>query len=199
MSRLAEIEALLFIAGEEGLSLREMAEVLDLPLTGLNQSLEKLAVKYQADEDSSLALLESSNRYRLVTKDTHADLLRKYSRTPINQTMSRALLETLSIVAYKQPITRIEVDEIRGVNSSAALTKLLAFDLLKDVGRKEVIGRPRLYATTDYFLDFIGINHLEELPEISEHDLQQEESQLFIEKTDTTAEDPEELAKKIED
>lgn len=194
MSRLAELEALLFIAGEEGLSLRQMAEILDLPATGVSQSLEKLTDKYLADEASSLALLQSSNKYRLVTKEEHAELLRRYSRTPINQTMSRALLETLSIVAYKQPITRVEVDDIRGVNSSGAMTKLLAFDLIQDVGRKEVLGRPRLYATTDYFLDFLGINSLEELPEISELDLVQEESQLFVEKgslDDTGLEDAE--------
>lgn len=190
MSRLAEIEALLFVAGEEGLELRQLADLLDLPVTGLNQSLEKLAVKLAADEDSSLTLLESSNRYRLVTKDRHADLLRRYSRTPINQTMSRALLETLSIVAYKQPITRVEVDDIRGVNSSGAMTKLLAFDLIQDVGRKEVIGRPRLYATTENFLDFLGINSLEELPEVTELDLSQEEGQLFTEKTVPETEEP---------
>lgn len=184
MSRLAEIEALLFVAGEEGLSLRQMAEVLDLPPTGLSQSLEKLSQKYDQDSDSALMLLQTSNRYRLVTKESFADLLRRYSRTPINQSMSRALLETLSIIAYKQPITRIEVDDIRGVNSSGALSKLVTYELIEAVGYKEVPGRPRLYATTPYFLDFLGINALEELPEISELDLSQEESQLFIEKED---------------
>lgn len=184
MSRLAEIEALLFVAGEEGLSLRQMAEILDLPLTGLSQSLEKLSQKYDQDGESSLMLLQTSNRYRLVTKEGFAALLRRYSRTPINQTMSRALLETLSIVAYKQPITRLEVDDIRGVNSSGALSKLLAYELIESVGYKEVAGRPRLYATTPYFLDFLGINALEELPEVSELELSQEESQLFIERED---------------
>lgn len=179
MSRLAEIEALLFVAGEEGLSLRQMAEVLELPATGLTQSLEKLIEKYAEDAESSLTVLQSSNRYRLVTKEEHAELLRRYSRTPINQSMSRALLETLSIVAYKQPITRLEVDEIRGVNSSAAMAKLVTFELIEAIGHKEVIGRPRLYATTPGFLDFIGINSLEELPEVTDLDLTQEESQLF--------------------
>lgn len=183
MSRLAEIEALLFIAGEEGLTLRQMAEVLELPVTGLSQSLDKLKTKYEEDTESCLTLLQSSQRYRLVTKEIYADLLRRYSRTPINQSMSRALLETLSIVAYKQPITRLEVDEIRGVNSSAAIAKLNAFELIEVVGHKDVVGRPRLYATTPIFLDFIGINSLEELPEVSDLDLSQEESQLFMEKT----------------
>mgnify|MGYP003357165016 CR=1 FL=1 len=179
MSKLSEIEALLFVAGEDGLKVRQIAEILSMPPTGVSQSLEKLAAKYQADEDSSLALLETSNSYKLVTKQAFAELLRVYSRSPINQSLSRAALETLSIIAYKQPITRIEIDDIRGVNSSGALAKLLAFELVREDGKKEVLGRPNLYVTTDYFLDYMGINHLEELPEVTDTELVTEESQLF--------------------
>lgn len=179
MSKLSEIEALLFVAGEDGLKVRQIAEILSMPPTGVSQSLEKLATKYQADEDSSLALLETSNSYKLVTKQAFAELLRSYSRSPINQSLSRAALETLSIIAYKQPITRIEIDDIRGVNSSGALAKLLAFELVREDGKKEVLGRPNLYVTTDYFLDYMGINHLEELPEVTDTELVTEESQLF--------------------
>ncbi|KDE01888.1 segregation and condensation protein B [Streptococcus equi subsp. zooepidemicus SzS31A1] len=85
----------------------------------------------------------------------------------------------MSIVAYKQPITRIEIDEIRGVNSSGALSKLVAFGLIQEAGKKEVIGRPNLYATTDYFLDYMGINHLEELVDISSIAVEEQETTLF--------------------
>ena len=182
MSKLAEIEALLFVAGEDGLRVRQLAELLSLPPTGVTQSLEKLAEKYQKDEDSSLALLETSNTYKIVTKQDFAELLREYSRAPINQSLSRAALETLSIIAYKQPITRMEVDEIRGVNSSGAISKLQIFDLICENGKKEVLGRPNLYVTTDYFLDYMGINSLEELPIVEETELIAEESQLFTER-----------------
>ena len=182
MSKLAEIEALLFVAGEDGLRVRQLAELLSLPPTGVTQSLEKLAEKYQKDEDSSLALLETSNTYKIVTKQEFAELLREYSKAPINQSLSRAALETLSIIAYKQPITRIEVDEIRGVNSSGAISKLQIFDLIRENGKKEVLGRPNLYVTTDYFLDYMGINSLEELPVVEETELITEESQLFAER-----------------
>ena len=128
MSKLAEIEALLFVAGEEGITARQIADLLSLPLTGVVQSLEKLAQKYQEDTDTSLCLMETASRYKLVTKADYASVLRDYSRTPMNQSLSRAALETLSIIAYKQPITRVEVDDIRGVNSSGAITKLLSFD-----------------------------------------------------------------------
>lgn len=182
MSKLAEIEALLFVAGEDGLRVRQLADLLSIPPTGVIQSLEKLAEKYRKDEDSSLALLETSNAYKIVTKQDFADLLREYSRAPINQSLSRAALETLSIIAYKQPITRIEVDEIRGVNSSGAISKLQIFDLIRENGKKEVLGRPNLYVTTDYFLDYMGINSLEELPVVEETELITEESQLFAER-----------------
>ena len=182
MSKLAEIEALLFVAGEDGLRVRQIAELLSIPPTGVTQSLEKLAEKYQKDEDSSLALLETSNTYKIVTKQEFAELLREYSKAPINQSLSRAALETLSIIAYKQPITRVEVDEIRGVNSSGAISKLQMFDLIRENGKKEVLGRPNLYVTTDYFLDYMGINSLEELPIVEETELIAEESQLFTER-----------------
>ena len=182
MSKLAEIEVLLFVAGEDGLRVRQLAELLSLPPTGVTQSLEKLAEKYQKDEDSSLALLETSNTYKIVTKQDFAELLREYSKAPINQSLSRAALETLSIIAYKQPITRMEVDEIRGVNSSGAISKLQIFDLIRENGKKEVLGRPNLYVTTDYFLDYMGINSLEELPIVEETELIAEESQLFTER-----------------
>lgn len=182
MSKLAEIEALLFVAGEDGLRVRQLAELLSMPPTGVTQSLEKLAEKYQKDEDSSLVLLETSNTYKIVTKQDFAELLRKYSKAPINQSLSRAALETLSIIAYKQPITRMEVDEIRGVNSSGAISKLQIFDLIRENGKKEVLGRPNLYVTTDYFLDYMGINSLEELPIVEETELIAEESQLFTER-----------------
>ncbi|MGT2926033.1 SMC-Scp complex subunit ScpB [Streptococcus cuniculipharyngis] len=176
---LAEIEALLFVAGEEGLSLRQMAELLDLPPSALIQQLEALQVKHREDVQSSLAVLETGQRYRLATKEGHADLLRQYSRSPINQSLSRASLEVLSIIAYKQPITRIEVDHIRGVNSSGAISKLLAFDLIEEAGKKEVVGRPNLYRTTAYFLDYMGINHLEELVDISDLTVKEESVNLF--------------------
>ena len=182
MSKLAEIEALLFVAGEEGITARQIADLLSLPPTGVVQSLEKLAQKYQEDTDTSLCLMETASRYKLVTKADYASVLRDYSRTPMNQSLSRAALETLSIIAYKQPITRIEIDAIRGVNSSGALAKLQAFDLIREDGKKEVLGRPNLYVTTDYFLDYMGINHLEELPVIDELEIQAQESQLFGER-----------------
>ncbi|CRH92461.1 Segregation and condensation protein B [Chlamydia trachomatis] len=182
MSRIAEIEVLLFVAGEDGLTLRNLAEILEMQPSAVTQQLEKLAQKYETDEDAGLMLYESSNHYKLVTKKVYADLLRAYAKTPINQSMSRALLETLSIVAYKQPITRVEIDDIRGVNSSGAISKLQVFDLIRENGKKDVVGRPNLYVTTDYFLDYMGINNLEELPDVSGLEITNQETELFLER-----------------
>lgn len=194
MSHLARLEALLFVAGEEGLSLRQLAEVLDLSAAAISQQLDKLRDRYAGDEGTGLCLLETGRTYRLVTKPEHADLLKAYAKTPTNQSLSRASLETLAIIAYKQPITRVEVDDIRGVNSSGAIAKLLAFDLIAEVGKKEVIGRPNLYATTAYFLDFMGINDLAELPDVSSLAITDEEVALFsteelLEETEERKED----------
>ena len=179
MNYLAQIEALLFVAGEEGLSLRHLASMVNLTPTALQQQLEKLAQKYETDETSSLCLIETAGNYKIVTKEIFADLLREFAKAPVNQSLSRASLEVLSIIAYKQPITRIEVDDIRGVNSSSAISKLMALGLITEAGKKEVIGRPNLYATTDYFLDFMGINDLSELIDVSDIELVDEEMTLF--------------------
>lgn len=187
MNYLAQVEALLFVAGEDGLSLRQLASLLNLTPTALQQQLEKLSQKYQEDDSSSLCLLETSNTYKLVTKEVFADLLRDFAKAPVNQSLSRASTEVLSIIAYKQPITRIEVDDIRGVNSTSAISKLMALGLITEAGKKEVIGRPNLYATTDYFLDFMGINDLAELVDVSDVEIGEEEMTLF-----NTTEIPEE-------
>lgn len=181
MNYLAQLEALLFVAGEDGLSLRQMAELVNLTPTALTQQLDKLAEKYAQDGTSALDLLQTAQTYKLVTKDGFAELLRDYAKAPVNQSLSRASLEVLSIIAYKQPITRIEVDDIRGVNSSSAITKLMTFGLIKIIGKKEVIGTPNLYATTDYFLDYMGINHLDELVDASSIELVDDEITLFSE------------------
>ena len=127
--------------------------------------------------------METASRYKLVTKADYASVLRDYSRTPMNQSLSLAALETLSIIAYKQPITRVEVDDIRGVNSSGAITKLLSFDLIREDGKRSP--RASQFVCHDgVFLDYMGINHLEELPKVEEVDIDPEEGQLFSERTE---------------
>ena len=140
MSKLAEIEALLFVAGEEGITARQIADLLSLPPTGVVQSLEKLAQKYQEDTDTSLCLMETASRYKLVTKADYASVLRDYSRTPMNQSLSRAALETLSImlISNRSPAWRSMTFEAS--IPVVLLPNLLSFDLIREDGKKEVIG-----------------------------------------------------------
>lgn len=185
MNDLAQLEALLFVAGEEGLSLRCLAGMLQLTPSQLKELLQTLAQKYESDDTTALCLIETAGRYKMATKEIFSDLLREFAKAPVNQSLSRASLEVLSIIAYKQPITRIEIDDIRGVNSSSAVSKLLSLGLIQEAGKKEVIGRPNLYATTDYFLDFMGINDLTELVDASHIELVDEEVSLFGETKQT--------------
>ena len=174
MNKTAELEALLFVTGEEGLSLRDLSSLLNITPSAITQQIEKLSQKYQSDSESALTIIETAGKFRLATKVELNELLQHYAKTPMNQSLSKAALEVLAIIAYKQPLTRIEVD---------------AIDLIEVIGKKEVIGNPNLYATTNHFLDYIGINTLEELPEINEESLMNiDDVDIFNEKEITTNE-----------
>ncbi|MBF8970099.1 SMC-Scp complex subunit ScpB [Streptococcus sp. NLN76] len=179
MSQLAALEALLFTAGEDGLDRFHLASMLDVDPVQLEPLIKALIQSYDQNPDSSLTVIETKRSLRLVTKPAYASLLEAYAQTPMQQSLSRASLEVLSIVAYRQPITRIEIDAIRGVNSSGALTKLQGFGLIKEVGKKETLGRPNLYGTTDYFLDYMGMNQLEDLPQVQVEEEEEQEKSLF--------------------
>ncbi|GFH40005.1 SMC-Scp complex subunit ScpB [Pseudolactococcus insecticola] len=189
MQKTAELEALLFVTGEDGLSLRDLSSLLNITPSAVSQQIEKLSEKYQSDENSALIIIETAGKYRLSSKPEFNELLQHYAKTPMNQSLSKAALEVLAIVAYKQPLTRLEVDKIRGVNSSGTMATLQAFDLIEVVGKKEVVGNPNIYATTDHFLDYIGINSLEELPDVTEESLMNiDDVDIFNEKEMTTNE-----------
>ncbi|CAI3463852.1 SMC-Scp complex subunit ScpB [Enterococcus cecorum] len=179
---ISQLEALLFVAGDEGMSINELSYVLSLSTEQVFEGLVQLNQKYKEDETCAIELKEYANRYMMTTKGKYQNLLQKYSQSPMAARLSQAALETLAVIAYKQPLTRMEVDQIRGVNSSASIQKLLNFQLIEEKGRLEVPGRPRIYATTDYFMDYFGLKNIDELPDISEMeaDLAQNESQLLF-------------------
>lgn len=180
MNEIARIEAILFVAGDEGLTLEELSKVIDQPVDRIAVLIEKLGNKYQSDETSGILLIETANKYQIVTKKEYGDYIKRYAQSPFSQTLSRALLETLAIVAYKQPITRIEIEDIRGVQVAGNIQKLRTRQLVEEVGRLDKPGRPLLYGTTPFFLDYFGINTLEELPELTEENADDEMSDLFF-------------------
>lgn len=179
----ATIEALLFVAGDEGLSLEEAAALLESTTQEVYAALMRLQQKYKS-RDSGLTLLEVGNRFELATKKNYSAVIKKYAASPYATNLSQAALETLAIVAYKQPITRMEIDEIRGVQSSGSLQKLVLRGLVQEKGRVETPGRPILYGTTEYFMDYFGLKQLDDLPDISELGVENEEKEtdLFFER-----------------
>lgn len=182
------LEGLLFAAGDEGLSLKQLTSVLEIDEPKALEIIEDLKQEYQKKE-RGIDLVEIAGVYQLTTKKEHAPYLKRLVSSSHNQSLSQAALETLAIIAYKQPITRLEIEEIRGVKSERPLHTLIAKGLIQDVGRAEGAGRAILYGTTREFLDYFGLKSIEELPALSENqneEFVQEEADLFFEKFNDT-------------
>ncbi len=185
------VESLLFAAGDEGLSLKQICSVLDLEEHQALGILDELLQDYEGNEDRGITLVTLAGSYQLVTKKSHSDFLKRLVESPSVSTLSQAALETLAIVAYKQPITRVEVEDIRGVKTDRPLQTLVSKGLIKEVGRAEGTGRAILYGTTKEFLDYFGLSSIEELPPLPDKiddDSVQDEADLFFEKFQETLE-----------
>ena len=174
------LEGLLFVAGDDGISLEEASYILELERSAVRQLLDELKKRLE-DENSGLELLLTASHYKLVTKASLKSYIEKYAVSPYSSQLSQASLETLAIIAYKQPVTRVDIESIRGVQSSGSIQKLLLRDLIEEAGRLETPGRPKLYTTTAYFMDYFGLESLDALPDASDlFDLDSEEAnQLF--------------------
>jgi len=158
---LAAIEALLFVA-KDPLTVTQLENILDLPRDVISELIDELKLRYSRP-DSGIELIEVNNGYRLCTKSEFSNYIEKLYRQPV-QGLSHAALEVLAIVAYRQPVTRGEIDFLRGVQSERALATLIEKGLVKEVGRKEGPGRPILYGTTEKFLLHFNLASLDELP-----------------------------------
>jgi segregation and condensation protein B len=179
------LESLLFAAGDEGLSLKQLAEVLDVDEFKASEIIEDLKKEYERDNNRGIMVVQLAGTFQLATKKENAAYLKKLVDSPHTTTLSQAALETLAIIAYKQPITRAEIEEIRGVKTERPLHTLMAKALIKEVGRAEGTGRAYLYGTTKEFLDYFGLKSIEELPQLPEKaddEFIQEEADLFFEK-----------------
>lgn len=174
------LEGLLFVAGDDGITLEEASYILELEKSAVRQLLDELKKRLE-DENSGLELLLTASHYKLVTKASLKSYIEKYAVSPYSSQLSQASLETLAIIAYKQPVTRVDIESIRGVQSSGSIQKLLLRDLIEEAGRLETPGRPKLYKTTAYFMDYFGLESLDALPDASDlFDLDSEEAnQLF--------------------
>ena len=182
MTKLAELEALLYIAGDDGISKESLENLLDLNKDKLISLLKELTEKLAADTSCGLTVLQINNSCKLATKPEVSSTVEKYFQKDVSKTISQSALEILSIVAYRQPITRVEIDDIRGVNSSGAIQTLIWRGLIKASGKKDAPGQPNLYITTDYFLQYFGYQSLADLPVIEdfEDDLAAEDEEVDL-------------------
>lgn len=159
------LEGLLFVVGNEGISFEKLKEVLEVNDNELEQLLSELDNQYQ-DSNRGFKIEKLGNKYKLATKKEHKPYYESLIQVEKNENLTQAALETLAIIAYNEPVTRLYVDEIRGVESSYLVRKLLYRNLIKEVGRSDAPGRPILYGVTDEFLDYLGLSSIEELPKL---------------------------------
>ena len=163
MKLTAVLEGLLFVVGDDGLTIEQISEILEVNEEQTKEIISSLRDKYE-EEESGIRINFLGNSLKLTTKNEHKEYYKKLLETPGTNTLSQSALETLAIVAYKESITRVEVDEIRGVSSSQMIRKLVAKGFIKEVGRSEQPGRPILYKTTSEFLDYFGLSSKDDLP-----------------------------------
>ena len=162
MNKLAILEGLLFVVGDEGLTIKQIEDIVGCSSLECNQLINELRNNY-LDESRGIMINILGDRIKLSTKKEHREYYKKLLEDD-NSNLSQAALETLAIIAYNEPLTRIMVDEIRGVNSREMIHKLVAKGFVKEIGRSDLPGRPILYATTSDFLDYFGLASKDDLP-----------------------------------
>lgn len=158
------VEAILFTMGN-AVNLSEIAKALELDNKTAERLLHQMMDKYQA-EDRGIQIIEVNESYQMCTKKEYYPTLIKIAMTPKKPVLTDVMLETLSIIAYKQPVTRAEIEKIRGVKCDHAVNKLIEYDLIMELGRLDAPGRPILFGTSEEFLRSFGLHNLEELPEM---------------------------------
>ncbi len=161
------IEGLIFVSGDEGIELKQLADVLGLDKKTTKDLVEEMKQEWQKQR-RGVQIIEVAGTYQMTTLQEHAPYFEKLSASPTHATLSQAALETLAIIAYRQPMTKTEVEDIRGVKSDKAITTLMKKSLIKEVGRMEGIGRPILYGTTKAFLEYFGLKNVEDLPMLTD-------------------------------
>jgi segregation and condensation protein B len=180
------IEGLLFVSGDEGIDAKQLAEILEQDIPTVVDAVRQLRQDFQKS-GRGVQIVELAGSFQMTTLPVHAVYFERLAYSPSRSSLSQSALETLAIVAYRQPITRVEIEEIRGVRADRALHNLVAKELIEEVGRADAPGRPILYGTTKQFMDYFGLSGLSELPEAStfENDVNlEEETRLLFARLD---------------
>lgn len=161
----AILESILFTMGDS-VEVSRLAQVIETSEKETKELLLGMKKKYEKDK-RGIALVELEDSFQMCTRPELYEYLVKIAKVPRKYVLSDTVLETLSIVAYKQPVTRLEIEKIRGVSCDHAVNRLVEFDLIKEVGRLDAPGRPLLFGTTEQFLRSFGVKSLEELPQLN--------------------------------
>lgn len=177
------IESFLFMAGDEGLTIKQLIILSEHKETEVAEAIDQLLSSYERRNDSGITLMLLGGAYRLVTKAEFADDIKRMLENPTAQSLTQASLEVLAIIAYKQPVTRVEIDDLRGVKSDGPINTLISRGLIMETGRSEGTGRAILYGTTDLFLDRFGLESLAVLPPLLEEEESEDgDTDLFMTK-----------------
>lgn len=176
--KIAALEGLLFVVGDDGLNINQMMEILEIDHDEAVKLINELRESYDNNK-RGIRLHFLGNTFKLTTKSEHKKYYEKLLINEDNRHLSSSALETLAIVAYNEPITRIEVDDIRGVYSGVMIRKLVAKGLLKECGKSTLPGRPILYKTTSEFLDYFGLSDIKDLPKIRQKESSDNEIDLY--------------------
>ena len=175
---LSALEGLLFVIGDEGLSLKDISSILEISDDEAKKLIKELYNDLSKDT-RGIKLEYLGERFKLTTKSEHAKYFEKLVQNEQNNKLSDAALEVLSIIAYSGPITRVDIDKIRGVSSAYIVRKLVLKNLIEECGKSEDIGRPMLYKVTNQFLNYFGLSSIKELPEIKEIEKKENNDNLF--------------------
>lgn len=187
---MSNIESLLFVSGEDGLTKKQLAFLTNETEDLIAETLEIMMDAYKKSEDRGIEIKQLAGTFQLVTKQMNATSIQKLVENPTSQSLSQASLEVLAIIAYKQPITRVEIEEIRGVKSERPIHTLSLKGLVKEVGRADGTGRAILYGTTTEFLQYFGLQDIRALPPLPDDIAvdEMEDSDLFLTKFQETFE-----------
>jgi len=188
MNLQSRVEALLFVVGDDGLTIKQLAHLLGDTEEVAAQAMDALRTALEKEDNRGITIKEMAGVYQLITKPELADTIQKLVENPTAQSLSQASLEVLAIVAYKQPITRVAIEDLRGVKCERPLQTLASRGLVKEVGRSEGTGRAILYGTTKEFLNYFGLNSIEEMPPLPEEENREaeQETDLFMTKFQET-------------
>jgi segregation and condensation protein B len=176
MELLGVLDGILFVVGNDGITIDRLSKILEIEEDKVNYLISSLKLEYSKQE-RGIDIEIFAGKYKLVTKKEHREYYQKLIEVEKNDELSNSALETLAVIAYNSPVTRGYVDEIRGVDSSYQIKKLLYRNLIKEIGRSDLPGRPILYSITDDFLDYLGLSSIEQLPKLEE--VKSEEKDVF--------------------